>query len=717
MKAWRTIDLAKSAVWMLWVVLLTASALSAAAPAATPGEHVSSTRASVKPIIDGRLDDEVWQTIKPYTSFRQSEPLPGTPAKNKTEVWVAHDGDTIYFALRLHSDSIQSLKARAMWRDSDAINGDDSISLVIDPRGAARNGFFFRINPLGAQRDGLIFDGVKIMPDWDGLWTSVARVNDNDWTVEVAIPMSTIGTPEQQYAWRFNVQRFTAATGERDALFGAEAGRAIFSLVDAGALLGIASDRPVLGLRLRPSVTVAHHQRANGGKNVKVRPTLDAFYLVKPGVTASATLNNDFADTEADDRVIDLSRFEFFRPEKRAFFTQDAGRFEFGGLVGGDAGILPFFSRRIALGEVLDAGAKLSGSSGPYEFGVLGAQVRRGDRELTPRVSVLRVARLVGTAHRAGIIATSGNPEGTPGSSLIGADYHFRTTVLDGERDLDTFAWVLESRNKGLGVGQAQGASVQFQGVGPWLAANWRRVDERFRPALGYLRESGVTNLSGEAGYETRLAKGGTVLSRLFFARRERHDGSEDSGYLGPNLQYDSPTGDQFGVEVLQETERLAAPFELLPGIIIAEGDWRWKYVGAYARTSPTRVWSGKVFVRRGGYFQGTLAEQDIELSYRPNSAWAISTALNRYDVEVPGARYIARTVSARLEHASSVRAQQIVLIQYDSVSSVTSIGARMRWDVGFGRDVLFELDRNDVPNTPQPEFRVAVRMRWNFEW
>lgn len=674
----------------------------------------------VPPRVDGLVDDAAWAGARLDRDFVQSAPTPGAPASMRTELRWLQDARRLYIAVRAHDPAPHRVAARSLRRDAESIDGDDHVSVVIDPRGSGVNGFFFRVNAAGARRDGLIFDGGTAQAEWDAVWDAAGRIDAEGWSVEMAIPLAALAGAADGRDWRVNVQRYVAATGERMNLHGAQTGRAIETLADAGPLPGVLADATGWGLRLRPALRWTVVQREGTAARQRLEPSLDAFWQAAPGITATATLNTDFADADLDERTLNLSRFELFRPEKRSFFTQDAGRFAFGGLATDEPELLPFFSRRVGLGQVLDAGVKVSGSAGPVEFGALAVQVERGGRERAPRVGVVRlaseVARALGGSHRVGLIATQGHPQGRRGSSLEGLDYQFRHTAWQGDGTLDAHAWALQSRNDGLGSGRAQGGSIRLPNFGPWAELTWRRVDAAFLPALGFVQEAGIDKADLGVGWKTRLAGGSALLPRLFTGTRRRLDGSERSGYLGPNLEWTSAQGDLLGVEAFAERDRLSGGFELLPGVTVPAGEHRWNTAAVYAETSNSRALSGELALVAGGYYDGRLQEQKLSFAWRPSRHWTLGAAGSRQDVRLASGRFIARSTSLRLEHAASTRSHQSLVVQHDNVSGLSTLGLRARWEMAPGREWLAAVDRVRPVAAGELQTQATLKLQWHWE-
>lgn len=717
------------------VLSLAGGALGSATAQEEPQQPpaVTATRTEGAPRVDGRLDDAVWQQASPHAAFTQAQPVAGSAPTRRTELRWMHDGRMLYVAVRAFDPQPELISSRTLRRDAEAIDSDDRVTLVLDPQGSARHGFVFTVNALGAQRDGLVFDGLDARYEWDAVWDAATSMDDQGWSAEFAIPMSALAAPADGRAWRINAERWIAHSSELVRLHGAAGDRAVTALADAGTLEGVRADHDGWGLRLRPTLRWAVQQTGGqaGQRRSTLEPGLDATLQVAPGVTAALALNADFADAEVDDRIVNLTRFDLFKPEKRAFFNQDAAHFAFGGLDNGDTSLLPFFSRRVGLGPQgealnLDAGLKLGGSAGPVEFGAFAAQVERGSAERAARVGVLRVATGLGATQRVGAIATQGHPDGRSGSSLAGVDYQFRSNDVAGGRSLNAFAWALESRNAGSGAGQAMGASYDFPNLGFFSGASWQRIDANFEPALGFVSETGVERASGATGWWSKTEAGGDRVARLEWSARRTLDGRERSWLLAPVYKWGSAAGDYLRPQISFERDRLATDYPLLPGLVLPQGEHRFQYAVVMAGTAPSREWAVDGYVRAGGYYTGTRNDLEATLTWRPSPHWGWTLGGTVNDIRLPAStvqggqagHFTVRNASLRLDHAASTRSGQSLVLQHDNVSGQWGMSLRARWTLAPGRDLLLSLDRVH----PRPvdaaalHTAAAVKLVWNWE-
>lgn len=683
--------------------------------------------AHAAPELDGRLDDAFWRDAAVLSAFTQVAPKAGAAPSARTELRLKTEDGVLYIGVRALQPPGVPITARTLLRDAYGVQGDDHVVVVLDPRGSGANGYYLRINAAGARGDGLVVDGDEADAAWDPRWQVVVAANNAakdtakdtadgaaeghatedhpGWTAEAAIGLAQLGGSDQP--WRINAERFLAATGERLRLYGADPDRDVYALVLAQPLTSLAPVVSGLGLQVAPNVRLVH---AGGNR---VQAGLDAVWAFTPGAAATLTLNTDFSDAALDDRVVSLNRFELFRPEKRRFFTQDAGRFTFGGLGGDDTTLLPFFSRRVALGQTLDAGLKLSGSAGPLEFGALAVQVAQGDAPRAPRLAVVRVAGQTLPGLRLGVIATHGRPDGLPGSSLAGADAQWQGTVPGTEREAQLFAWAMQSQNAGLGRGGAVGGAWEMEGDGLSLEGSGYRVDEAFMPALGYLQEAGVQVVDSRTGWQWRDGAGRVWQAGAFAGARERLDGSEDSAFLGPHVQLESPQGDFGQLEWGIARERIAEPFEVLPGVTVPAGSHAMQDVRLEVGLAASRPYSADVSLRWGGYYGGTIRHTGLALYWRPSAHWFVKGSAHRQDVAIGAERFVAHTRALNAVWAPDGQTAHSVVWAWDNVSQTHSLGLRSRWQPGADWEASVALDRIWPAPLGLPALRAMAKLTW----
>ena len=353
--------------------------------------EVQAVRVAAGPKIDGRLDDPAWTAAVPFSDFRMAEPLAGGEASERTELRIVYDESHLYIGIRCHDSEAARITAHSMLHDSGKSDShwggqgtvgtgdDDVVRVLLDPFMDKRSGYFFTVNPRGARGEGLASGGSASL-NWDGIWDAAGRIDTGGWSAELEIPFKTIQFRPELTAWGINIERFIARKGEKVRLSGTDRDSNFFNPMAAASLTGIAGVRQGKGITIRPYglLSVEKDHADTSGSQWQLDGGVDIYKNFTPNLVGAFSYNMDFAETEADERRINLTRFPLFFPEKRMFFLEGSETFNFSASVS----FQPFFSRKIGLfqGEQVPLlfGAKVYGKSRPDQPGVPG----RADRKI-----------------------------------------------------------------------------------------------------------------------------------------------------------------------------------------------------------------------------------------------------------------------------------------------------------------------------------------------
>jgi hypothetical protein len=371
-------------------------ALAAATSSDTPrlaAQAVPST-AAIK--LAGELSEEVWQQAPVVSGFRQREPTEGAAATYDTEVRVAYDANAIFIAVQaLDPDPARIVGIRTRRDDS---SPSDWIRVMIDSFHDHRSAYEFAVNPAGVKSDTYWYNDNNADQGWDAVWDVAVSRNDRGWRAEFRVPFSQlrfhptadatfglaivrqIGRLNETTTWPLlpkSANGYVSSFGE---LAGLQIGRAQKRLELAPYVVGDMKTQPAeAGNPLQDS--------REGSAEVGV----DLKYALKPNLTLTGTVNPDFGQVEADPAVVNLSAFETFFSERRPFFVEGAGIFEFNVDCNDGSCSGLFYSRRIgraprgapelAPGEFMDVpsqttivgAAKLTGRAGGFSIGALNA--------------------------------------------------------------------------------------------------------------------------------------------------------------------------------------------------------------------------------------------------------------------------------------------------------------------------------------------------------
>jgi Domain of unknown function (DUF5916) len=654
--------------------------------------------------IDGRLDEPDWDSTPSIGPLTQSEPLEGRPASDPTEVRVLVDDQALYVGIVCHESHPRGLVSTQLTRDAN-LDVDDRVTIVLDPFFDHRNGFFFQVNPAGARSDGQISNNAQSLTrDWDGIWDAAVTRNSEGWTAEIAIPFKTLRFRPDQTVWGFNVERQIKHLFETDRWAAARVTSWIGNLADAGQLTGLEGARQGHGLDARPYLS--------GGRDTgkgQFAAGLDVFKNLTPNLNAAVTVNTDFAETEADIRQVNLTRFPLFFPEKRTFFLEGAGVFDVAGLAG-DTDLIPFFTRRIGLhgdeltgGEVpIGVGAKIVGRQSDYNIGVLDVETRDLPDASLRRQNLFaaRVSRNVFEQSWVGAIATNGNPDGTGSSNLLGADARFATSTFRGDKNMALDLFVQRTDDETLGQDYAGGFGLTYPNDRWDLFLNWKQIGDAFQPALGFVPRVGIRKTNARMAFQPRPKRWG--IRQFFFELEPEYITNLGNRlenwrlFIAPfNVRTES--GEHLEWNVIPEFEHLDVPFEIAPGVILPGGSYQWHKYRAEANTATKRRWVIDFAYWWGGFYDGIRKQTGIGVTLKPNAHVSFAVRADRNDVALREGRFYTQVVTVRADYNFTSNMSWQNLQQYDNESRLLSFQSRFRWILRPGNDLFVVVNRGWV--------------------
>ena len=341
--------------------------------------------------IDGRLDEAVYDRVASMSDFIQNDPVEGAPASEKTEVWLLFDEDQVYVVARCWESRPDRVIASEMRRDNIRIVRDDNFAWSFDTFYSRRNGVLFEVSAVGGRLDAEVVNESQINLDWNPVYDVAVARFEGGWAMETALPFKSLRYPGAgPQTWGFQARRVNRWRNESSyltPLSAAQSLRGHFRASLAATLVGIDAPEASRLVEVKPyligDVTTAAASGSttnDPGGDVGI----DVKYGVTQGLTGDFTANPDFAQVEADEQQINLTRFNLFFPEKREFFLENQGTFSFGGastsgrLAGVSDTPILFYSRRIGLHQTrevpLRAGGRLTGRAGLWTLGALNIQ-------------------------------------------------------------------------------------------------------------------------------------------------------------------------------------------------------------------------------------------------------------------------------------------------------------------------------------------------------
>src|SRR5438094_8293611 len=654
--------------------------------------------------LDGRLDEPAWQRAPPIGVLRQREPVENNEPSEDTVVRVLYNDDALYIGVVSHDRSPREIVSTQLTRDANLVV-DDRITVILDPFFDHRNGFFFQVNPAGARADGQVSNNSETLSsDWDGIWNAAARISEEGWIAEIEIPFKTLRFKPGQSVWGFNVERQIKRRQETDRWAAPRQNIWIGNLAEAGRLEGLDGIRQGRGLDVRPYLS--GEEGTSGGE---LTGGVDIFQNITPNLNTAVTVNTDFAESEADIRQVNLTRFPLFFPEKRTFFLEGAGVFDIAGLAG-ETDLIPFFTRRIGLhgdeitgGEVpIGVGAKIVGRQSDYNIGLLDVETRDLPDASLRRQNMLaaRVSRNLFEQSWIGAVVTNGNPDGAGHNNLLGADARFATSKFHGDQNvvLDLFAQRTDDRT--VGRDYAAGFGLSYPNDRWDVFLNWKQIGENFQPALGFVPRVGIRKTIARVAFQPRPKRWG--IRQFFFALEPEYITNLGNRldnwrlFMAPfNVRTES--GEHLEWNVIPEFEHLDVPFEIYPGVILPPASYQWHKYRAEANTATKRRWVIDATYWWGGFYDGTRKQTGLGLTLKPNAHLSIAVRADRNDVVLREGRFYTQVVTARADYNFTPNVSWQNLQQYDNESRLLSFQSRFRWILRPGNDLFFVVNRGWV--------------------
>jgi hypothetical protein len=720
-----------------WILLVFAFATVpvAAHPALDAGADADAVQLSAvrlpdgasPPTLDGKVVDEAWLKVEPHSTFTQTDPIEGAPASERTEVRVLYDKANLYIGVICFDSDPTKIIVNQSRRDAD-LTETDAIVLVLDTFNDNQNAFVFGTNPLGIEYDGQVSgegqtsgtsqnqSGTSgsqrgtlgsLNLNWDGDWRVKSLVTERGWETEIAIPFKTLRYPTgSDRTWGFNLKRNIRRKNEQVYLASVQRGFDVYRVSSAAKLTGLDLP-PRRDLKLTPFVLGS----ANKDYTVTTKQLdrkgdvgLDVKWGVRPNLTADFTVNTDFAQVEADEEQVNLTRFDLFFPEKRPFFLENASVFQFGAPQQIDL----FFSRRIGLsatgssGVPLDiiGGARLSGKVGGYNVGLIDMQTDDAIDARTSRVltsannfGVIRVQREVGRSSFGGIFV---NRKGT--GSLASRDDYNRAYGVDANlqvtKNSKLFAFVARTDSPLTGADPQPKGSDHSERIfynftnNLWqVSGGYSQVGNNFNPEVGYLPRRGYRRPEFRVFFQPQPKRWPWIRRISPHASYNAFYGIND-GLVQSSMghyhffEIQPKQGGRFGTFVERLQDRPTSPFPIFNAggkrVVIPAGLYTWHQIANEYLSDPSAMFSTTLRWRHGGFYDGDFNAYETSFSWRAGTRFLGTLGYTRQNVELRGGNFHTDLVPVKVSYAFTTLASIQALVQYNNQSSLLSSNIRL---------------------------------------
>jgi len=688
-------------------LLAAPAVLAQAIPAAPPptAREATAVYTDDAPRIDGHIDEELWQRVAPVTGLIQVWPDDGAPETERTEVRIAYDRDHLYFAFSCYDREAGLIRAQNLERGG-RNDRDDHVYIALDTYRDGRNAYLFEMNALGTQDDATITDEALNTESfsWDAVFRSETVIDERGWFMEVAIPFRQLRFPEgEDLAFGLMLSRMVNRKNERGIWprIGLEFGNSFTALAAVsqyGVLRGLRGIRRGHNIEIKPYV-ITGVQRTRPDLTLADTDTdftrdlgVDVKYGLSSTLTLDLTVNTDFAQVEADNVQLDLSRFSLFFPEKREFFLERSGLFDHGNL----RSTQTFFSRRIGLTEQILAGLRLTGQLGRFSGGVLNIETGPGMAELFGSAStnntVARIQTDVLPRVSVGLIGTNLEADSTYNRAL-GLDAEARFWSNSMATGWVTRVWDADSLRDGQAAGHV-GLRLQNDRAG--ALATFTSVGTDYAPALGFVRRRDMREFGGRLHFSPMVRIAALPFVRRFILQGDANyitgqDGERQTTYGRALLRADFNQRDLLQLHVERESERLEEPFAIRPDAIVPAGDYASIRAGLQGATDSSRPLSGSAGASTGGFFGGRRSDLSASMSWRQSRHLVLDAGVNHSIIDIPvdNGAFDATALSFSALGAISRDLFARALVQYDSFSRDVQANVRVNWIHTPGSDLF----------------------------
>lgn len=657
-------------------------------------------RAQTAPSIDGRLDDAVWRDAARVEDFHQTSPLDGAEPTEQTIVRVAYDDDFLYISADLRDSDPAGVRAKQMIQGK-LFFSDDRFYVMLDSFNNKRNDYFFQVNANGVRREALRENNARFIEEWSAIWQAESAVYEGGWATEIAIPFKSISFSPGSDTWGINFGRGIVRKQEF----------ALWSSHEredwpaySGEVHGISDIEQGLGLDVVPSVNLSQTRDLVFDRNKsELEPSLDVRYRITPSLSATLTLNTDFSTAEVDEQQVALDRFSLFFPEKRGFFLQDAGIFEFGNI---DANGRPFFSRRIGLsgsGQAvgIDAGVKLTGRIGDFNVGALAIRQEQNDDVDAQDLFVARGSYNVLDESAVGFIMTHGDPASNESNAVVGIDFLYRDSTGPFGEVLTGLFWAQQSDSSDLsGSDRAFGAKLEIPSDKLLAYVEGQYIEENFRPALGFVNRVGIRRFDAGTRYRIRPKQGiwRNLNSRIDFTHITDMNGDvlSQKTKIRPISLY-SHRDDFIFIDWERNKEIITADFDLFGRLNIPIGEYNFDRVRAEIATGTQRAVGVVLSVQDGGFFGGDRLEKFVEFQWRQSAHFFLGVSFTENVVDLPSGSFTSHLASLRTDVAFNSKWSWTNFLQYDNTADVFGANSRLRYIPEAGREVVLVLNHGGI--------------------
>jgi hypothetical protein len=689
---------------------------------------------------DGTVNDQCWQNIQPLQMVMHT-PTFGNQPTEKSEVLICYDNTFIYVGARLFDSNASKMLVTSKKRD-EVSNSNESFSIVFDSFNDKENALVFSTTPSSLRSDLTVFnDAISNNPrnppfniSWNTFWDVKTTRDDNGWYLEMRIPFSSMRFKEdngnvvmglicfRRIAHKNEVDIFPAIPPEWGLYSTYRPSKA-----NEVAFEGIKSKKPFY---IAPYALTGYQQdnvlnesgtayELNGSS--RINAGLDAKYGLTNNLTLDVTVNTDFAQVEADDEEINLTRFSLFFPEKRIFFQERSSIFNFG--FEGKSNI--FYSRQIGLykGEQVPiiGGARITGMAGKWDIGFIDLQTQSFDPTDTTQSSlssenfgVLRLRRQVinRNSYVGGIFTSRFGMDGSRSTSY-GVDGIFK--VLKNDYINVKLAQVMAKANSSNPVSLdptrifLNWKRYNDKGLGYDFTYTWSGKD--FKPAMGFQQRKDYSFYAGSLQYGWIPGENSPLMNHKFELNEELYfsNSANETQTSETELAYKFNLKSGFnGMAALTSSyENIDKEFNISEDASVPAGEYNFFQFETHLHTSESKRVMLNLDAFAGGFYDGNRFTVGIEPVWNIGSSLQLSLAYEYNHVKFPERNqdFTGNIARFRTQIMFTTALSVGAFVQYNSVENNFSSNIRFRYNPHEGNDfyIVFNEEGNIYRNIEDP--------------
>ena len=687
------------------------------------------TRLSSPIVLDGYIDEVAWQAIDPLP-LTMYQPVYRGEMTQHTEIRVAYDDKYFYVSGKLYDTEPDKIVANTLYRDS--YSGDDTFAIILDTFNDSENARWFFVTPTGVRVDMLVLNdsegGNSINRDWNTYWDVETRMTDEGWFAEMRIPFSSLGFEEVggSVSMGMIAYRYITRNAERhiypDIAPNWSRGFAKPSQSQEISLSGIEYRKPVY---ITPYLLGGLNQEYlldgtdyTSVENSEQEAGIDIKYPLSGNMTLDLTVNTDFAQVEADNAQINLTRFPLFFPEKRQFFQERSDIFAFD--LGGNSTL--FYSRRIGLQQGnpvrILGGARVAGKLGDWDIGVLNMQTDALKSIDLPseNFGVYRARKsILNSQSYAGGIVTS--RIGVDGSYNIGTGFDFLYNVFDDEYLDIKYATTMDDRfDQSFGPLRNGLLRLNWErrtNSGFYYEFTAKRGGENYLPGIGFEARNNYTLFNTRLFYGMFASPDSPFRiitpSVRFFISTRNEDHSVESMRAEHQWSLDFKDGSEFQMTANWWYENIQTPLRFSSNAIVPVGSYSFYGAEASYETNSAHALRAGISGQFSRFYDGTQHTISVSPTWNPSRYVELGgeAEFNFVTFDKRDQKELFHVYRLRSLLAVNTKLSLQLLTQFSKVSKVVATNARFRYNFREGRDFWIVL--NETINTQLDRFTPTL--------